>query len=740
MMKRVLSFLLCVAIVVTMLPVQTIAMDEMTVPTEAVMESMEETATPMEEETTEPSEEENEPVEETTVPNGAETEPTDKPSTPVEEVTEPAEETTVPAEVETQPVEETTMPTEEALVIEEIEPVLADASEEAVVVEPFNSSIELYASTYGESGMAKFLFTPEVTAVYEFRSNSYSDSGKTGVILNSDGEELVRNAGEGDFLLYCELIAGQTYTLTADYTDENYTGEFSVILTRIHDLPLGELVESEITTGGEAVTYLFTPEETATYDFHMYVGETWGRARINDSQYNVIVSDYDYRNLSISCEMEAGETYIIESEFYYYDEVGTIPAYLTQVSELELGVEMDAQILLSDHESRYTFTPEETDIYAFHGFNADDSIEGVIYDSNGNHLGSAYGSVFTAYYQMQAGETYILIARYDNYNDYGVYSVQLSEVPELPFDAVESVTLGEPGETAVYKIAVDQTERYSIAAEGSYSLDVTLRSAEDGYLGCDYRYDGTKAEVVYTMEAGENYIFSVEYQDFGWTGTVDIFASVVHEYEEESSVAPPTCTTPGQRVFSCIHCSEEITEEIPAAHEYDDGACIHCDEPYIVDLRVGHNVYEPDFSFWEVEKAYYSFTPKVTESYSFSSSSGGDNVGYLYDSDWNLLTFNDDDEEGRSDFLVMYTLEAGKTYYLVTEPYQQGYGEGFAVYLRVNHEFETVTKPATCTVDGKIIWRIVKSNATQYRKRPHRVISSQDICEDADLSNQQKQK
>ena len=92
MLKRMLAMFLVLTMVVTMLPVQTIALE-----TEEPMETILET---------EPAAEETEPAEEVTEPVEEVTEPAEEVTEPAEEVTEPAEEVMEPTEEETEPEEE----------------------------------------------------------------------------------------------------------------------------------------------------------------------------------------------------------------------------------------------------------------------------------------------------------------------------------------------------------------------------------------------------------------------------------------------------------------------------------------------------------------------------------------------------------------------------------------------------------------------------------------------------------
>lgn len=66
----------------------------------------------------------------------------------------------------------------------------------------------------------------------------------------------------------------------------------------------------------------------------------------------------------------------------------------------------------------------------------------------------------------------------------------------------------------------------------------------------------------------------------------------------------------------------------------------------------------------EKSEAWFSFTPDSTDSYTFTTTGGGDTYGVLYDSTKeNILMENNDGFEDKG-FLLGYTLQAGETYYI----------------------------------------------------------------------------
>ncbi|MBR6114753.1 MAG: hypothetical protein IKQ10_06155 [Oscillospiraceae bacterium] len=85
------------------------------------------------------------------------------------------------------------------------------------------------------------------------------------------------------------------------------------------------------------------------------------------------------------------------------------------------------------------------------------------------------------------------------------------------------------------------------------------------------------------------------------------------------------------------------------------------------------------------EMVYFSITPDVTAVYTFraTATSYTDSYGYLYDSKWKQLLY-DDDSGGNGNFKITYTLTAGKTYYYGARFYDSDVTGSFPVRLTYN--------------------------------------------------------
>ena len=80
--------------------------------------------------------------------------------------------------------------------------------------------------------------------------------------------------------------------------------------------------------------------------------------------------------------------------------------------------------------------------------------------------------------------------------------------------------------------------------------------------------------------------------------------------------------------------------------------------------------------------AYFSFTPQEDGTCTFQAFNGGDTLGYLYDSDMNLLAY-DDDSGYEGAFKLTYDVKANTTYILGAGYYDTEYTGTFTVKLEL---------------------------------------------------------
>lgn len=170
----------------------------------------------------------------------------------------------------------------------------------------------------------------------------------------------------------------------------------------------------------------------------------------------------------------------------------------------------------------------------------------------------------------------------------------------------------------------------------------------------------------------------------------------------EAQLTEPTCLDQGYTTYTCINCSYSYKANYTNAkgHNYVDGKCEWCGKTEVV-IHLNENIVFNIEKSNSIELA--QFTPEESGTYYFYSDAVGDTYGYLYDSNMNQLV-SDDDSGNERNFLIEYSFEAGKTYYLGAKFYSTKLGElniGLRDSYTDGHNLEFVqTVEPTCTTDG----------------------------------------
>ena len=155
-----------------------------------------------------------------------------------------------------------------------------------------------------------------------------------------------------------------------------------------------------------------------------------------------------------------------------------------------------------------------------------------------------------------------------------------------------------------------------------------------------------------------------------------------------------TCGSRGYIHHYCDVCGYSYDDnytEPTGLHQYDDGVCIVCGKvnPASINTVITSNE-DVTAKIINVGKyCYYKFTPDSNGTINWYSLGESDTYGYLYDSDMNELSRNDDGGNG-SNFSISYTVEANKTYILTCRFYSSERTGEFTVRLDY-----TPDKPAT---------------------------------------------
>ena len=94
---------------------------------------------------------------------------------------------------------------------------------------------------------------------------------------------------------------------------------------------------------------------------------------------------------------------------------------------------------------------------------------------------------------------------------------------------------------------------------------------------------------------------------------------------------------------------------------------------------------------------YVYFTPTESGTYNYYAESASDTVGYIYDSDGNLLIENDDESSGESDFYIAYDFVEGVTYTLACKLLNENELGSFNIVVKKKVTEESTTQAQETT-------------------------------------------
>ncbi len=346
------------------------------------------------------------------------------------------------------------------------------------------------------------------------------------------------------------------------------------------------------------------------------------------------------------------------------------------------------------------FIPSETGNYVFTSHSEYGDTYGFLYNANLYCLtyddDSGTGNNFKIQYTLKAGETYYFGARFYNKYNGGSFQVSLSVYEYSPF----TFSLNDDGNSYILT-----------KCDRSYSGEAVIPSTYKGKpvtrIG-DYAFYDCSGISTVTVPDG---VTSIGAWAFGFCSNLTSVAlpdsvTSIEEYafygcySLASIKIPDSVTGIGDWVF--YECSDDlIIYSKPGraeayAKEYGliwKNICQHIDEnrDYICE-SCGYWVCDiiPDatkeITLDEAETALLEFTPYVTDTYVFTSSSYSYTYGYLYDAEMNVLAYDDDYADNRN-FKIKYTLEAGKTYYFGARFYDEYNSGSFNLSLAVYSPF-----------------------------------------------------
>ena len=256
-----------------------------------------------------------------------------------------------------------------------------------------------------------FAFIPTVSGAYAFSSIAGSDVDPYGYLYDANLNFLDSNDDEGDgmdeepnrnFSIVRYLTAGETYYLVVKMSNAAETGSFSVTVN------LATFYTFE-TNGGNSMGSIASSEAIYLPTPNRVDGATF-------------MGWYD----NAACEGTAlTSPYYSATDCTLYAKWWIDEELFDQAAEIELDNIYAADITFEGERKYYAFTPTESGTYTFYSIGDMDTY-GYLYDADRNLItynDDGNGNQFLITYELEAGETYYLAARFYSENNTGSFDV-----------------------------------------------------------------------------------------------------------------------------------------------------------------------------------------------------------------------------------------------------------------------------------------------------------------------------
>ena len=478
-------------------------------------------------------------------------------------------------------------------------------------------------------------FVPEYTDTYVFTSNCTDHDSTCGKLYNSDMNELANGYKFDQFKITYALQAGELYYLMVGLYDEN-VGTVPVIASRVATVERidFEPVELQPYENGSVKLSLYGNRyyhyntdalcEQLRYTVYLSNGRSF-----EGSGSEVFIGGQFY-TFSVSYETQVSEPWLpgssiqfnVELNEEYYAVNGSVAA----IPPMYLDEDTMVDITEPGQHVKFSFTPERTGYYTFTAisdYDAAAELHNAVYEQIASGDNS-YDNSFTLYQHLLAGETYIL-------------NVHLSEAAQ---DQTGSFVVQVTSEVYIQDIVFDPIELdKETGGDEEYDWDT-------GYTY--YRYNWWNF-LTYTIilsdgrevsGSGTGFYVDGEYYGLGYS-------------DNQSSTDP---WQPGNTYTGTVNFNGE---EYAVAVTIKGYPKLELDTPLSVTHESGEN------------GCYLQFVPETNGVYIFTTDSGSDTLGRLYDADMNWLAGDDDSGENMN-YMISRALEAGKTYYLHTAFFNSG--------------------------------------------------------------------
>ena len=499
----------------------------------------------------------------------------------------------------------------------------------------------------------------------------------------------------------CEVkIVGKGSSVITAESESGLTASCTVTADQIVDVTVGE-AHTRYAEDGYSYTYMFQPEETGTYMFDftcVNAGIEWiAMYDGNLSWLSEPYGDFQY-------EFTAGETYYLNPQAYvdYNSDEGDesyislvvtklVPAESIVLSEESVTEKIGGSTVLDA-----SFTPENAIDEDITWTSSDESVA-VIYDT--------WNDFKSCEIQFVGVGTAIITATSEN-GATDTCTIMVEDVPEI--------TLGDTAlikdEDGFYSGNVNYY-KFIPEEDGIYKFTVSGENTYDEYVyvwNADYSVDESDfTSVQETLTAGETYYCkaSAPIDDYDYTSSATLtieklIAPTSIEIDRESYTGTVAQYVVVKASLGPEGCASEYIEwsssdnSIARVYDlWDDGYCRFFlsgtgTVTITAESRSGLvdtctiTVNEPSEISLNEEKSLstdtdgmatgsYKFVPEEDGMYAFYSFDNDcDTYGYVYDSEGNELSY-DDDGGDRNNFFATFEATAGEIYYLSASPYSR---------------------------------------------------------------------
>ena len=335
-------------------------------------------------------------------------------------------------------------------------------------------------------------FIPTESGLFRIYVSDFSNDNEARITILDENMNWLDSTDHSSFINY-EFEAGETYYIETNYCSYSGSGNGTYNLNAIKPGPataisfdIGSEYSGYVGTS-RYVNVIYSPEHAMTESI------TWSSS---DSS---IVSVSRYGQITLNATGSATITATTENGLVFSCVV-TVEDFET----IEAGQEKD--VVLDGDEAYYYFTPNEDGYYSFYSYDNDHDTYGYILNSDMEEITSdddgGDGNNFKVRYQLEAGVTYVLKARFYNTENSGSFKVCVEQIKYVT--ALEIISMPEKTEYVEGYVNQDNINYYGLKLKVTWSDGSTT----------DWKYN-------YDWSVEGEYIYR-DASDVGETGNVEL--------------------------------------------------------------------------------------------------------------------------------------------------------------------------------------------------------------------------